>query len=148
MKMQAQPSPDWTARFTRFANSTARIVGSPMAFLLAILSVVFWAVLGPLYHYSESWQLVINSVSNIVAYVMVFLLQNTQNRDSIAMNLKLDELIRSMGGARNDLIEIEHLSDRELTGLAERLRRAAEARQPHPAAATEDQDALSRPPAA
>lgn len=149
MQLKARSPRDWTSGFSRFANSMAALVGSPLAFLLAILSVGLWAVLGPFYHFSESWQLVINSVSNIVAYVMVFLLQNTQNRDSRAMNLKLDELIRSMAGATNELTEIERLSDRELTELAERLRRAAEARSPRrQTAEAEAPEPVFRPPAA
>lgn len=150
MQMKFRSSRDWTSRFSCFASSMARIVGSPFAFLLAIASVGVWAVLGPFYHFSESWQLVINSVSNIVAYVMVFLLQNTQNRDSRAMNLKLDELIRSMAGARDEMTGIERLSDRELADLAERVRCAAEARSPRrqTAGAREDPEPVFRPPAA
>ena len=115
------PSRTQSSRFTNFASGAARLFGSPLAFLAAVVSVAVWAVLGHLYHYSEAWQLVINTVTNIVAYVMVFLIQNTQNRDSRAIHLKLDELIRSIEVARNDLIAIETLSDRELMQLSARL---------------------------
>lgn len=120
--MNRERSPrDQHSQFANFASGAARLFGSPMAFLLAVLSVVVWAILGHIYHYSEGWQLVINSATNIVAYIMVFLIQNTQNRDFRAIHLKLDELIRSTGVARDDLIAIETLSDRELMQLAARL---------------------------
>ncbi len=113
-------SADW---FTRLANWSAYYVGSPMMFIVALVTVVAWAVTGPVFHYSNTWQLVINSWTNIVTFLVVFIIQNTQNRDSKAINLKLDELIRSGDKAGNELIDIERLSDRELEQLADRYQR-------------------------
>ena len=100
----------------------AERVGSPGAFLLAITVLVAWAVTGPLFGFSDTWQLVINTGTTIVTFLMVFLIQNTQNRDAKAMHLKLDELIRATRGARNALVDLEDLSDDELARLAEEFR--------------------------
>ncbi len=89
-------------------------------FILAVATIAAWLITGPMFHFSNTWQLVINSWTNIATFLVVFLIQNTQNRDSKAMNLKLDELIRSVDGAHNELIDIERLSDRELERLADR----------------------------
>ena len=105
-------------------------VGSPWAFVLATLSIIAWAVTGPLFHYSDTWQLVINTATTIVTFLMVFLIQNTQNRDTKAVHLKLDELLRAVHGARNTLVNLESLSDEELEDLQrefERLRGVAKA---------------------
>jgi low affinity Fe/Cu permease len=110
-------SADW---FTRIANWAALYVGSPPMFLFAVATILAWVVTGPMFHFSNTWQLVVNSWTNIATFLVVFLIQNTQNRDSKAMNLKLDELIRSVDGAHNELIDIERLSDRELERLADR----------------------------
>ena len=106
--------------FTRFAAHAARLVGSPAAFLVAIASVVIWLVLGPAFHWSNSWQLVINSVSNIATYLVVFVIQNSQTRDSEAINLKLNELILATQQASNELINVEQLSDEALDSLFKR----------------------------
>jgi low affinity Fe/Cu permease len=103
--------------FRKFAHKSATIVGSPTAFLVGLVAVIVWAVTGPTFHYSDTWQLVINTSTTIVTFLMVFLIQNTQNRDAKAMQLKLDELIRSVGTARNRLINLENLSDEELSTL-------------------------------
>jgi low affinity Fe/Cu permease len=106
-------------------------MGSPWAFFLAILAILIWGALGPAFHYSDTWQLVINTATTIVTFLMVFLIQNTQNRDTRAMHLKLDELLRGLKGARNSLVGLEELSDEELERLQkefERLR--GRARQP------------------
>ena len=95
-------------------------MGSRWAFVIAVGIIVVWAVTGPLYHYSDTWQLVINTGTTIVTFLMVFLIQNTQNRDARAINLKLDELINSINAAKNEMIDIEHLSDTELDILAQR----------------------------
>ena len=103
-------------------------------FLSAALIVIVWAVVGPVFHYSDTWQLVINTGSSIATFLVVFLIQNTQNRDARALHLKLDELIRSHQPANNDLIDIEKLSDEELDVLAERyeaIRKEREARKTH-----------------
>ncbi len=93
--------------FSRFANRTAVLSGKPATFLLATLSVFVWAVTGPYFHYSDTWQLVINTSTTIITFLMVFLIQNTQNRDTVALQLKLDELILALDTARNELVGIE-----------------------------------------
>ncbi len=109
--------------FTRFATWSASAVGSPAMFIFAIITILAWLVTGPIFRFSDTWQLIINSWTNIATFLVVFLIQNTQNRDSKAMNLKLDEVIRSLEGARNELIDIERLSDRDLERLADRYQR-------------------------
>src|SRR5580658_8823903 len=103
--------------FHRLAHATAERVGRPQSFLLAVLVVVVWGATGPLFHFSDTWQLVINTGTTIVTFLMVFLIQNTQNRDAHAVHLKLDELIRATKGARNSLVGLETLSDAELEKL-------------------------------
>jgi low affinity Fe/Cu permease len=117
--------------FSRFASSTAQVVGHPYMFLLAVIVLVLWAVSGPFFHFSDTWQLIINTGTTIVTFLVVFLIQNTQNRDAKALHLKLDELIRSHHPANDDLIDIQKLSDEELDQLEkryERIRIACEAR--------------------
>src|SRR5258706_14627716 len=106
--------PNQTSLFCRFAKITARAMGRPGAFLTAMALVVLWAVTGPYFHYSTDWQLVINTGTTIVTFLMVFLIQNTQNRDSEAMHLKIDELIRAMEGAHNALLDLEELEEKDL----------------------------------
>lgn len=108
---------DW---FNRFAKWTSFHAGRPSAFVLAAVVIVAWAVTGPLFHFSDTWQLVINTGTTIVTFLMVFLIQNTQYRDSQALHVKLDELIRAKKGARNSLLDLDELTDEEL----ERLRRS------------------------
>jgi low affinity Fe/Cu permease len=105
--------------FRRFAHRISELVGSSWAFLAAVLVVVVWLAMGPVFAYSDTWQLVINTATTIVTFLMVFLIQNTQNRDARAMHLKLDELIRSSKRARNTLIELENLSDEDLQKFQE-----------------------------
>jgi low affinity Fe/Cu permease len=109
--------------FRRFATRTADHVGSVGAFFLAIGLVVAWAVTGPMFHYSDTWQLVINTGTTILTFLMVFLIQNTQNRDAKAIHLKLDELIRAVEGARTRLVRLEELSDEELADLQQQFTR-------------------------
>lgn len=114
-------------RFGRFAACASSWLGSKLAFLCAGLVIVIWAVTGPVFHYSDTWQLVINTGTTIVTFLMVFLIQNTQNRDARAINLKLDELIRAIDKARDQMMNIEKLSDAELDMLEaqfERIRAA------------------------
>jgi len=110
----------FSGAFGKIATRAAAGVGSPGAFLLAIAIVIAWGVSGPHYHYSDTWQLVINTGTTIVTFIMVFLIQNTQNRDARAIHLKLDELNRSVHAAHNEMISIEKLSDAELEVLAKR----------------------------
>ena len=100
--------------FSRFASRTAQLVGHPSTFILAVVVLVLWAVSGLFFHFSDTWQLIINTGTTIVTFLVVFLIQNTQNRDAKAIHLKLDELIRSHVPAHNDMIDIEKLSDEEL----------------------------------
>ena len=111
--------------FRKFARKISEVLGRAEVFLGAVVLIVIWAVLGPIYHYSDTWQLVINTATTIVTFLMVFLIQNTQNRDAKAIQLKLDELIRGVQGARTGLVRLEELSDEELKELEcsfERLR--------------------------
>ena len=110
--------------FANFATATAKATGSPAAFLLCVAAVLLWAVTGPVFKFSETWQLVINTGTTIVTFLMVFLIQNTQNRDGAAVQTKLDELIRS-SDAEDEFIGIEKLTDKELETLHAKCRRAA-----------------------
>jgi low affinity Fe/Cu permease len=115
--------------FGVFARKTSTVLGSAWAFVCAILIIVIWAMTGPTFHYSDTWQLIINTGTTIVTFLMVFLIQNTQNRDAKAVHLKLDELIRALGPARNKLVDLEKLSDDELKNLEqefEKVRKKAE----------------------
>jgi len=107
--------------FRKFANRTSAIVGSPWAFIAAVAIIIAWAASGPIFGFSDTWQLVINTGTTIITFLMVFLIQNTQNRDAKAIHLKLDELIRSAKGARNSLVDLEDLSDEELTKLQQQF---------------------------
>jgi low affinity Fe/Cu permease len=115
--------------FYRISGWTIRATGGRWGFIGAILVIVIWAALGPFCHYSDTWQLVINTGTTIVTFLMVFLIQNAQNRESKAIHLKLDELILAVQKARNELINIECLSEEELDALAERYKKVAEAHQ-------------------
>ena len=103
--------------FHEFAKKLATAVGLPWAFIGALIIVMVWSATGPLYNYSDTWQLIINTGTTIVTFLMVFLIQNTQNRDAKAIHLKLDELIRCIKGARNTLIDLEEMSEQELDHL-------------------------------
>ena len=103
--------------FTRFANATATATGKPLTFCLCLLIVLGWAASGPLFGFTDTWQLVINTGTTIVTFLMVFLIQNTQNRDNAAIHAKLDELIRVTAKAENQYIGIEHLTDEELHAI-------------------------------
>jgi low affinity Fe/Cu permease len=125
-------------RFGRFAAGASGWLGSKWAFCAAILVIVMWAAAGPAFHYSNTWQLVINTGTTIVTFMMVFLIQNTQNRDARAINLKLNELIRAQDKARDQMIDIENLSDLELDELHARyeaIRKACEEREKRRASA-------------
>jgi low affinity Fe/Cu permease len=120
--------PPASSLFTRFAKTTSRATGRPAAFLVATLLIVVWALTGPYFAYSEPWQLVINTGTTIVTFLMVFLIQNTQNRDTEALQIKLDELIRCADG-HNALLDLEELDDKELDEIrAKYIKLAAKAR--------------------
>jgi low affinity Fe/Cu permease len=112
--------------FTRFATGASRATGRPATFVLAVAIVVVWAVTGPMFGFSDTWQLVINTGTTIITFLMVFLIQNTQNRDSEAMHVKMDELIRAFEGAHNALLDLEELEDSELDAIRDRYRKLAE----------------------
>jgi low affinity Fe/Cu permease len=115
--------------FRLFAKRSSMVLGSAWAFATAILVIFIWGLTGPMFHYSDTWQLIINTGTTIVTFLMVFLIQNTQNRDAKAAHLKLDEVIRALKGARNELIDLEKLADEDLTSLEkqfERVRKKAE----------------------
>jgi low affinity Fe/Cu permease len=113
-------------RFTHFAKWTAHAAGQPVTFAVAVGVLVVWALTGPMFHFNDSWQLVINTGTTIITFLMVFLIQNTQNRDAVAVHLKLDELIRAVHGARNRLMDLEDLTEEELEALRSRYIKLAE----------------------
>jgi low affinity Fe/Cu permease len=112
--------------FRRFAQTISNTVGSSWSFLIAFAVVVIWGITGPIYRYSDTWQLVMNTVSSVVTFLMVFLIQNTQNRDSKAIQLKLNELLRGVKGARTGLVNLEVLSDEDLMQLHREFERLGE----------------------
>ena len=119
------------AGFQVFATKSSSWVGSKWAFVCALLTIIIWALVGPRFHYSDTWQLVINTATTVITFLIVFLIQNTQNRDAKAIHLKLDEIIRALRPADNHMINIEKLSDAELERIArqfERIREECEAR--------------------
>lgn len=109
-----------TSWFTHFAKLTASQAGRPRTFAIATLTVVVWAAVGPIFHFSDTWQLVINTSTTIITFLMVFLIQNTQNRDSEALQIKLDEIIRAIEGADNVLLNLEELEEEELNRIRKR----------------------------
>ena len=115
-----------SSRFHSFAGRASQVVGSKRAFTLATLLIVVWALSGPYFHYSDTWQLVVNTATTVITFLIVFLIQNTQNRDARAIHLKLDEVIHAIGRARNEMIEIEKLSDADLDLIAKNFDRIRE----------------------
>ena len=122
-----------TSWFTRFTKRTAHFTGQPASFALAAMVIAGWAITGPLFHFSDTWQLIVNTGTTIVTFLMVFLIQSTQNRDAEAVHIKLDELLRVTPGAHNALLNLEELEERELdklravyVRLAERARQGVE----------------------
>jgi len=112
--------------FTAFANGVAHLAGRPISFVLCCAVILGWAISGPIFHYSDTWQLIINTGTTIITFLMVFLIQNTQNRDGAAVQAKLDELIRAVEGARNHFIGIEHLTEEQLEAIRSVCEREAE----------------------
>jgi low affinity Fe/Cu permease len=115
----------WDTYFTEFAHHASRFAGNPWTFVIAVLVVVAWAASGPIFNFSDTWQLVINTSTTIITFLMVFLIQNTQNRDALAVQVKLSELVIKMKGARNDFAQIEDLTEKELEELHELIRKRA-----------------------
>jgi low affinity Fe/Cu permease len=113
-------------RFAALANKAATLAGNYVTFLLALGIVLLWAIAGPLFGFSETWQLVINTGTTIITFLMVFLIQSTQNRDSKTINIKLDELLRAVHGARTGLVNLAELSDEDLLQLEQEIRRLGE----------------------
>lgn len=113
--------------FSRFAKAAARAAGQPATFGLALLIILAWAVTGPVFGFSDTWQLIINTGTTIVTFLMVFLIQNTQNRDSVAMQIKLDELLRAAKGAETAMADLEDLTEEELEAFQAHYRKLAEA---------------------
>jgi len=109
--------------FRRFSVAAANALGAPWMFIANVLLIIIWAGAGPFFDYSDTWQLVINTATTVFTYLAVFLIQNTQNRDALAIHLKLDELIKGVGGARTSLVNLESLTDEELTALQEEFTR-------------------------
>lgn len=123
--------------FTGIAGRVSAFAGQPVAFVLACLAIVLWLITGPLFHYSDTWQLVVNTATTVVTFLMVFLIQNAQNRDAAAMQAKLDEVIRSIANARNQFIGIEHRTDHDIERIRAELERECAVGEPvHAAAAT------------
>jgi low affinity Fe/Cu permease len=108
--------------FRVFARQSSAILGSAWSFVVAVFIIAVWGLTGPTFHFSDTWQLIINTGTTIVTFLMVFLIQNTQNRDAKAMHLKLDEIIRALGKARNELVDLEDLSDQELKKIEQQFR--------------------------
>jgi low affinity Fe/Cu permease len=122
------PSP--SSGFARFSNRVAHAMGKPITFAIAVVVILVWAVTGPIFHYSDTWQLIINTGTTIVTFLMVFLIQNTQNRDGVALQAKLDELIRAHQDARDAYMGIEKLDEVEVEKMREDCEEAARAEQP------------------
>jgi low affinity Fe/Cu permease len=118
-------APTVSAGFSKFSNRVAHAMGKPVTFALAFLTILVWAVTGPIFHYSDTWQLIINTGTTIVTFLMVFLIQNTQNRDGVALQAKLDELIRAHQDARDAYMGIEKLDDQEVEKMREECGEAA-----------------------
>jgi len=136
--LKAEPGAD---AFRRFAHQVSCFVGKPGAFFTAVVVIAVWGATGPIFHFSDTWQLIINTGTTIVTFLMVFLIQATQNRDAAAIHLKLDELIRATSNARNGLLALEQLPDTEIAKLEkefERLRQRAEHARRNPPATGED----------
>ena len=108
-----------TSWFTRFSKVTAHVTGQPATFFVALLVILVWGITGPLFHFSDTWQLVVNTGTTIITFLMVFLIQNTQNRDTEALQIKLDEIIRAISTANNALLDLEEMDDKELDRIRE-----------------------------
>jgi low affinity Fe/Cu permease len=125
--------------FTRFSNLTSKLAGKPLTFIGAVLIIAVWAITGPLFKFSDTWQLVINTGTTIITFLMVFLIQNTQNRDTAALQLKLDELIVALKEARNEVLDIENLDEKDLDERRKEMLDLAEAARQEPVESRDSQ---------
>ena len=116
------PKSGW---FSKFSAIAAKLTGRPATFLLAVVAIAVWAITGPIFHYSDTWQLVINTGTTIITFLMVFLIQNTQNRDTLALHVKLDEIILALDKARNDRVGIEEQDEKTLEQVRNEMKRSA-----------------------
>ena len=132
------------SQFTRFAKWTAHATGRPITFFLAFLIILLWAVTGPIFNFSDTWQLVINTGTTIITFLMVFLIQSTQNRDSEAVQVKLDEIIRAIGSAKNELLDLEELEEEDLDEIRESYCAIAEKARGERAASKKDTQGRQR----
>src|SRR3954468_117710 len=107
--------------FTKIANRCAQIMGQPAAFIISVLLIVLWALSGPILHYSDTWQLIVNTATTVLTFLAVFLIQNSQNRDGAAMQAKLDEILRALDNAREEFVGIEHLTDAQICAIRDAL---------------------------
>jgi low affinity Fe/Cu permease len=130
--MRPTKSSSW---FTRLTKATAHAAGRPLAFTMAAAALVIWAIAGPFFGFSDTWQLAINTATTIVTFLMVFLIQSTQNRDAEAVQVKLDEIIRAIGTARNEVLDLEELEERDLDRIRETYREMARKARKEPRAA-------------
>jgi low affinity Fe/Cu permease len=130
--------------FRVFASRTAEWVGSSSAFVIGLTLIVLWAVTGPLFHFSDTWQLVVNTATTIVTFLMVFLIQNTQNRDARAIHLKLDELLRGVTGARTAMVALENSTDEELSELQAEFDRLHKRLNTHPAMGRDEPKSMTQ----
>lgn len=128
--------------FTDIASRSANMMGQPWAFLLSTLLCVLWAVSGPIFHYSDTWQLVINTATTVLTFLAVFLIQNSQNRDGAAIQAKLDEVLRALDNARGEFIGIEHLTDAQICAIRDALEREVEGGQQSAASSEASVDEL------
>ncbi|MBI3835033.1 MAG: low affinity iron permease family protein [Planctomycetes bacterium] len=130
-----------TSRFNHLAKWTAHFSGQPATFVAAVVIIILWAVTGPIFGFSDTWQLVINTATTVVTFLMVFLIQNTQNRDSVAIQIKLDELIRAFEGAHNALLDLEELDENQLQRIRSTYEKLANDARTHLEAGLRDTDA-------
>ena len=128
--------------FTRIATIISTAAGQPLSFIVAVMIIVIWGVTGPLFHFSDTWQLVVNTGTTIITFLMVFLIQNSQNRDGAAMQAKLDELLRAVDKAREQFIGIEHLTDRQIELIRAALERNSKNQGPKQKTAEDSVDRL------
>ncbi len=117
--------------FTQFARTAATVTGKPITFICAVAIILGWALMGPFFGFSDTWQLVINTSTTIVTFLMVFLIQNTQNRDTEALQIKLDEIIRSTHGARNEVLDLEYMDEKQLDSIRKEYLELAEHARKH-----------------